>query len=690
VSLQFIWGLISLIAFLANLGCGIIFLIKTGVKKVSLYFFAVFLALGLASGFAGLIAWSFPGISGIKGLALRTADKLIPLIAVFIPFLLFQVSLYFGRVESGKSNPGLGIFIKTAGFITLIAFVLIAAGVVEFAVILGHTYAFIMQDFLSRTIGIILGILMAIAFVNFETTLRAASGVVKKQVFILMLLVLFFFAGLLRLIFMSAVSLVYIKISLPLLIIGAAWLYILLLRRDAGSSNVVVARQAFYSSALILFLGLFLVLVGLVGKLIMILGGKIDVFLSILGAFLVIGIFLLVMLSDSLRKKFDRAVQERVYAGRFDYKAEWRASSENFSACDNLELLYKTLENEIDRLLSPLAMEIFIADGKSMYAVYPPEKTTEEFSLKDEAAEWLFYNTEPVRPAEGVVPPATPLGNKISGFSVVIPLVAEKKLVGLIFLDRKKNGENYNTEEMALLSAMAHQAAVAILHLRARDRLLENEMIASFHKTASFVVHDLKNAVSMLSLMLQNAPRKMADPEFQTESLNTISQAVVRMQRIIEKLKSPPKKENLHIAGVNVPAILKKALEKSNILNKSDIRLNITLDDNLEIQTDPRVLETVLINLLINAVEAMPDSGTISINREKINDKIMITISDTGIGMSESFIKNKLFRPFQTTKAKGLGIGLYQCREMIRETGGDIIAESIKGKGSTFKLIVPA
>jgi len=101
------------------------------------------------------------------------------------------------------------------------------------------------------------------------------------------------------------------------------------------------------------------------------------------------------------------------------------------------------------------------------------------------------------------------------------------------------------------------------------------------------------------------------------------------------------------------------------------------------------ISENVLINVLITAVEAMPGGGTVSIKPAIVDDKACISVADTGVGMTDNFIAEKLFKPFETTKSKGLGIGLYQCREMFRETGGEITVTSEPGKGSEFGLLFP-
>ncbi|MCD6161175.1 MAG: hypothetical protein J7K40_02035 [candidate division Zixibacteria bacterium] len=685
--MYFILGVSNLIVLLVALAIGVLFAVKAGLKKITVYFILCLLCIGLFWGSAGLIIFTLAGGEGIKSVLFSISDKLFVLSASFVPFLLLLVSLHYGQTPDKQSGHGLGVFIRIAAFITFFLAVLTVSGFVHSSIVIDSEYIIANQGFLARVICLFQSLLTVYSLVNFESVWRLSTGNVKKQFFLLIIIDLIILAGLIKILFLGSISLNFYLYSSPLILFCLIWLYSLLMQKDAFTINITVDKQAFYSSAVILFLGFFLIFIGVVGKFIMMFGGNIEAFLSAFGAFLVISLFFIVALSDSIRQRFGKLFRSRIYAGRFDYKAEWRALSENFAACDNLDKLLETIDEEVARVFDPSKLEIFEALNSCLYCVYPAGQASDKYDLKDQTAEWLFLNAKPVFPWQIKITGFSALMEKAEQFNVVVPLVAEKKLTGIVFFGAKKDNSEYSSEGLELLSVMGHQAAVAILHLRSRDMLLENEKLASFHRTASFVVHDLKNAVSMLSLMLQNAPSKMSNPEFQKESIRTITQAVDRMQKIIEKLKATPSKEQFQLHEINLKKVFDKALRKSAIQNKANIDLQININDSIKVKTDANVLGTVFENLLINAVEAMPKGGTITADDLINNGRVIVSIADTGIGISESFIKNNLFRPFQTTKTKGLGIGLYQCREMFRETGGDIIVESELGKGSTFMLV---
>lgn len=685
--MEFFWSLIDTLVFIVALACGVLFLVKVGIKKISINLFLAMLSLGAAYFAVGLI--DFATQEGSPGGLLANAGIIIlPLAGSLIPYFFLQVSRFYGRAEQLADRSGLVIFYKTAGFITLLSFVSIAVGLVPSGIIIEKEYALVLQGFLAKSIGLLLGALVIFALLNFESSWRAAAGVLKRQLFLMMLLQLLVLAAIVRVYFLGAMTISFLNYMSPVLLLGLGWFYLLLLRKDAYSSHIIVDRQAFYSSAVILFLGLFLLFTGLVGKIIELLGGDIRAFLSVLGAFLVVGIFILVILSDSLRHRFNTLVQSRVYAGRFDYKSEWRALGEAFAASPGIDRLFGAIISHTKRLLDPSEMAIYEAASTGLKQIYPPGHS-DEIALGDPGAAWLFLKAEAARLSRVEHSGASKFGPLSEKFEVAVPLVAGHKLIGILLLGPKRQKKEYDLEDLALLSAIGHQAAIAVLHLRARDKLLETEKLASFHKTASFVVHDLKNAVSMLSLMLQNAPRKMSDPQFQAESLNTISQALERMQRIIEKLKSPPAREQLQIDLIDPLPVVRRAIEKCGIESKRNVHLQISLDDKMRVKADAAILETIIENLLINAAEAIEGEGNVDIAPQSMNGAAGISLADSGVGMSREFMMTKLFRPFQSTKPKGLGIGLYQCREMLRRIGGDIVAESTQGEGSKFTLVFP-
>jgi len=212
----------------------------------------------------------------------------------------------------------------------------------------------------------------------------------------------------------------------------------------------------------------------------------------------------------------------------------------------------------------------------------------------------------------------------------------------------------------------------------------------SFQKISSFLVHDLKNLVSSLSLVLQNAERNITKPAFQQDLLETLGTTVEKMKVLIEKLSTLPKELKIHPQAVDLNALVEEAVESTKIRSIKGCSLSTDLNDVPPLMLDPEYIRKVLVNLLLNAVQALPGGkGRVEIVTYVQEGRACLEIVDSGSGMSEEFVRSRLFRPFTTTKKKGLGIGLYQCKAIVEAHGGEIAVSSIPGRGSQFTLKFP-
>lgn len=201
------------------------------------------------------------------------------------------------------------------------------------------------------------------------------------------------------------------------------------------------------------------------------------------------------------------------------------------------------------------------------------------------------------------------------------------------------------------------------------------------------MVHDLKNLVSQLSLLVSNAEKHKNNPEFQRDMLETVTHSVQRMKLLLQKLSrnaTPERTAPLCIDEVLQQAVvLKSAFEPTPVLKIEDAGLMVLADRER--------LERVVGHIIQNAIEATPKDGrvTIRLTQHDDGDAVIVEISDTGKGMNEEFIRERLFKPFETTKSAGMGIGAFESREYIRELGGMLEVMSQPPVGTTFKIVLP-
>jgi hypothetical protein len=289
------------------------------------------------------------------------------------------------------------------------------------------------------------------------------------------------------------------------------------------------------------------------------------------------------------------------------------------------------------------------------------------------------------------------------GLAVLVPLVTKRKLVGLLALGPARLGQSYSPVDLELLEAVGNHLSMTVLNATLSQELVINRELEFMHKVSSFVVHDLKNSVSTLSMLLENAANNMKDPQFRQSMLRTIAATVERMNGLMTRIRTMPKDLELNRRAEDINRIIQEVVSKTKIDQLDRIEYQEDLHDIPLTSVDRTYLEKVLTNLLINAVEAMPSGGRMKVTTRIAQNGagpgggdqtpagrwVQIEVADNGQGMTREFIQQRLFRPFQTTKEKGLGIGLYQCREAVEAHGGRIEVTSDERKGTVFTVHLP-
>jgi putative PEP-CTERM system histidine kinase len=261
------------------------------------------------------------------------------------------------------------------------------------------------------------------------------------------------------------------------------------------------------------------------------------------------------------------------------------------------------------------------------------------------------------------------------------------ELLGFIILGPRGSGADYTSEDVELLSTVAEQAAAALVASRLTDVAREPRRIEALDRSTAAVIHDLKNSVSALSMLVQNAAGNIADPEFQRDALTTLSRTVERMRRTLSRLSSPDAAPPSKMEPIDLRELIIEAT--TPLAGDSRVRLVRRLGSVNTVCGDRDALLRVVENLATNAAEAIDHEGTVTVTLAEERGHAVISIADTGCGITEEYRAHHLFSPFSSTKKDGWGIGLYQSKQVVENQLGEILVESVEGQGTTFTVKLP-
>ena len=268
---------------------------------------------------------------------------------------------------------------------------------------------------------------------------------------------------------------------------------------------------------------------------------------------------------------------------------------------------------------------------------------------------------------------------------LVVPLTTATEMVGFVVLTTSRTKIDVNWEINDLLRTAGSQAASYLAQMQATEALLEARKFESFNRMSAFVVHDLKNIVTQLSLMVKNAERHAENVEFQRDMLLTVRHSVERMKQLMLQLR-----EGVTPADGSYGTDLDAVIGRIQAAKSTQVPiLDIEVREPLVTRGQEERIERVIGHLVQNALDATPPEGRVWITVGRSKGMALVEVGDSGQGMSAEFIRDRLFKPFQTTKQAGMGIGAYESYQYIRELGGDIEVESTENMGTRFRVSLP-
>lgn len=466
-------------------------------------------------------------------------------------------------------------------------------------------------------------------------------------------------------------------------------------RNPQWSLDLVVSRRMFFHTAALLGAGVYLLVMAAAGYYIRVFGGTWGTVLQAVFLFGAAILLLALLFSGTLRARIRVYLNKHFFNYKYDYRDEWLRLTRRLSEGESGTLRERAIQALAELVEVPAGALWMCRDGKiftrvahwNMPLALGEEPLDGPLAQYLEQRQWVInldeYGHQPDL-YQGLILPAWV--ESIPRAWLVVPLIVHEQLLGFILLARSLGQVPFNWEVSDMLKTAARQAATNLAQMEANEALIVARQFEGFNRMAAFVVHDLKNLVAQLSLMVANAQKYKHEPEFQDDMISTVENSVEKMNKLLAQLRSG----NTGLGGdsnINLASLLQETIDSKNAY-----RLKPVLQKHIEdifVRADRERLLRVIGHIIQNAIEATPYDGSVEVRINRNNDIAIIEVEDNGRGMDEAFIRERLFRPFDSTKGSGMGIGAYECREYICELGGQVDVASVVGKGTTFHIELP-
>jgi len=472
-------------------------------------------------------------------------------------------------------------------------------------------------------------------------------------------------------------------------------------RNPHWSLDVFVSRQVVVFTTAVTAIGSYLLLMAVGGYYVRQFGGSWGTAANILffaGALIVLAV---IVMSGTARRRLRVFISKHFFRNKYDYRVEWLRFVATLSTAG---------PDDVRRTSLQAITQIFESPGGFMYtrdesgrqlvpvAAWPmrlenftglaPVPTDHEMARFVAERQWVIDLREYAAAPEvyqNIEVPATL--REPARARVIVPLLRPDGLAGFVLLLEPPPPFELTFEDRDLLKTVGRHVATIVAQHEADLRLAENRQFETYHRLTAFMMHDLKNAVAQLQLVVRNAEEHRHNPAFIDDALATIANAVERMNRLIEQLRdrsAQPRTKPLDLVSL-VQQVLAHCSDRT-----PTPRFKSPPAAEVMVRADHDRLAAALEHVIRNSQDATPAAGEIRVQVETADGQGRVDVVDTGAGMTPEFVRERLFRPFDSTRgAKGMGIGAHQVREYVRSLGGEVDVRSSPGSGTLFTITLP-
>ncbi|MFQ5455380.1 MAG: XrtA/PEP-CTERM system histidine kinase PrsK [Nitrospirota bacterium] len=480
---------------------------------------------------------------------------------------------------------------------------------------------------------------------------------------------------------------------IPIALIGIIYA---ILRHRLLNRKIFISRKMVYNSISLFIFGIYFVGLGLSAALMRYF--NISIPYAATWSLIVIGIvfFFIILGNRSIKDRIRYFISTHFYINKYEYREEWLKFTKMLHGVTTVSEIIKCLRSVILNSMYTDEFSVWLRNVDNKFMPIKEHSSIDvntSFDASDSIIRYLkrhkyldLYEPKQSRDKDWLgVDSAHGRSLQEHGIALVIPLVGGDTLLGMVGVGTEFSGHSYGKDDYDLLFALCSQAASILYSIMIAEELSETRELGTFHKLSAFILHDIKNAASMLSLIRQNADGRMDNTEFQRDFLETIDNALRRMDKVSTRLSNISEAFIPDWQTVCLDYIIRENLKRLSP-RLPGLNIETDIEEDINIRSDPAMLGSILENLLVNAYEASNGIGYVQIRVYSDKENICLEIEDNGSGFSREYMDKYLFKPFSTTKNKGMGIGLWQVKHIVAVLNGRIEVKSQEGKGTLFKI----
>jgi putative PEP-CTERM system histidine kinase len=477
----------------------------------------------------------------------------------------------------------------------------------------------------------------------------------------------------------------------PLIAVSAA-------RNPEWSLDVFVSRRMVFHSAAVLGAGIYLLAMAAGGTYVRIYGGDWGYVAQAVFLFGALLVLLILLFSGQAQAKLKVFLNKHFYNYKYDYREEWLRFIRTLAAgAPGASLRERAIEALANIMDSP-GGALWWRREAQRYEFVAHWNMSEVGSAQEDAdgslvrflteRNWVVDLNEYEQKPEAYA--TLQLPEWLQGLHkawLVVPLLLREELVGFVVLTQSRAPRTCNWEDNDLLKTAGREAASHLAQMEAAEALANARQFEAFNRLSAFLIHDMKNVVAQLSLVVNNAAKHRHKPEFVEDAFKTIENAATKMHHLLNQLRSGTVNRG-RLSQVDLEQLLREVIAAHQARKPAPVLLSHAQGLIMRVERDR--LADVFGHIIQNAQEATPPDGRVEVVLENSGAKAVIEVRDTGSGMDGDFIRNRLFRPFDSTKGRsGMGVGAYEAREFIRELGGQLDVQSEPGVGTCFHIQLP-